>query len=75
MWGNHWMFGGSMWVFWIFLLAALILGVWWIIRQNRTRDSSGNEDALSILKKRYAKGEIEKDEFEQKKRDISSLDE
>jgi putative membrane protein len=72
MWGDHWMFGGFMWIFWGFLFAGLVLLIWWIIRQNQSRDSQGKDDAMDILRKRYAKGEIEKEEFEQKKRDIQS---
>ncbi len=74
MWGDHWMFGGFMWIFWIFLLAGLILLIWWIIKQSQKSDFQSREDALDILKKRYAKGEIDKEEFEQKKRDILSQD-
>lgn len=64
--------GGMMWIFWI-LLIVLVL---WVIKVNtgegRNRDSSvQNKSALDILDERYAKGEIERDEFEQKRRDLN----
>ena len=49
-------------------------------RQNWNRDwvadcyrSRRGESASDILKKRYARGEIKKEEFEQMKRDISDI--
>lgn len=55
----------------LFILALVLViawGVQWAVRDGlgRTEDS-----ALEILKKRYARGEISKDEFEEKKRDIA----
>ncbi len=72
MWGDHWMFGGFMWLFWVILLGALIFLVWLIVRKSQASSSRSEEDALDILKKRYARGDIDKEEFEQKKRDIQS---
>jgi len=63
--------GGMMWIFWILIIAALIWFVAFAPRRGGT--SPGNEkSALEILKERYAKGEIERDEFEQKKKDLSA---
>lgn len=71
MWGNHWMFGGFMWLFWIGLLVALFFLIKSLVQQRPAEHKTG-EDALEILKKRYAKGEIGKEEFEQKKKDLLS---
>jgi putative membrane protein len=62
--------GGVMWIFWI-LLAVVIL---WAVKTaagSKTNSADKQKPALDILKERYAKGEIERDEFEQKRRDLS----
>jgi len=68
---------GGMWfssIFWLFFLGVIIWAVISFVNNSRNRDQSGNfpgqESALDILKKRYASGEITKEEFEQMKRDL-----
>lgn len=70
MWGNHWMFGGFMWIFWIAVVVALFFFIKWIAQQGKSGDNRPEESALDLLEKRYAKGEIDKEEFEQKKKDL-----
>jgi putative membrane protein len=70
MWGDHWMFGGFMWLFWIAVIVGLFFLIRGTIQQNKPIERS--ENALDILKKRYAKGEIDREEFEQKKKDLIS---
>lgn len=63
-----WFGGGIMMiVFWALLIVLII----WIVRELRGKHSSTNSSsALDILKERYAKGEVNKEEFESKKKDL-----
>jgi len=69
--GHHGFFGGYWLIFWILIIVGIVLLVRYIMLQNRPKDEPG-ETPLEILKKRYAKGEINKKEFEQKKKDLET---
>jgi putative membrane protein len=55
-------------LFWLLVIAGLALGVRWFMSQGKEGRS---DSALDILRQRYASGEINKEEFEAKKRDLS----
>ena len=59
-------------LFWGLIIAGLVLGVRWLWDQGRPRPDVGAADApLEILKRRYAKGEINKEEFDRMKKDLA----
>ncbi len=81
MWGPGYFWWGGMWIFPIIMLIVMVVVVFLIFGHSNFRppwhgydrffgDQGGSETALEILKKRYAKGEITKEEFEQMKKDI-----
>jgi putative membrane protein len=62
--------GGFMWI--LFIVVAGVL-IYLVLQNARTRGGSGasGETPLDILKKRYAKGELTKDDFERMKKELS----
>jgi putative membrane protein len=68
MWGMPAMmlFGA---IFWVAILAAVGLGIWWLARRLRPAD---RDAALAMLRERYARGEITPEEFEARRRDLAA---
>src|SRR3989344_4635386 len=56
-------------IFWILLFAAVIFLIVWIIHRFGIKKTA-SETPLNILKKRFAKGEITKKDFEERKKDL-----
>jgi putative membrane protein len=76
----HWMGNGFGWgigmlgmvLFWLLFAAALV----WVIRlvwDRSARQGPGRQEVspLEILQRRYARGEIDRAEFEEKRKDLS----
>ena len=57
-------------IFWIAVIIGIFFLIKWIVQQSSPKSQCVALDSLEILKKRYAEGEIEKEEFEQKKKDL-----
>jgi putative membrane protein len=74
-WGPmmHYGYGGGIFM-WILFLIVVVLLVYFIVQATKRRGQMPTqiESALDILKKRYAKGEITKEEFERMKKDLDS---
>ena len=69
-WGMGYGFG---WIFTILFWVLIILGVVYLVKviAAGSKKDGKEETALDILNKRYARGEITKEELEKMKSDIS----
>jgi putative membrane protein len=71
MWGMMGVWGVGMMLvmlaFWVLVIVALVAAIRWLIGPGR---ESRRDQALEILRERYARGEISKEEFDAKKRDL-----
>lgn len=69
---------GFGWIFMVLFWGVVIWLIFVLVRSMSDRKSdryseNKKEDSLDILKSRYAKGEISKEEFEEIKKDILNL--
>lgn len=77
MWGYGW--GGMGWgmlLFWGLLVVAVLVLARWLTGIDRSApppQEPPGQSALDILAQRYARGEIDRAEFEQKRRDLGAL--
>ena len=69
--GHGWGMGMGWW--WIIGLIIIIAVIWMVVKgMNRNANTGQNsvKSALDILKDRYARGEIDREEFEERKKDL-----
>ena len=77
MWnyGHGWGLGGGGmgfgFVFWLAILAAIIAVVVWFSRSAPSDRGQRRSNGLEVLEQRYARGEVSREEYLEKKRDIA----
>ena len=73
-WGMGWFGGIFMIIFWVFIIVGVVFLIKWLVQSPKGHSGYGRTEisskALDILKERYARGEINKQEFEEKKKDL-----
>jgi len=73
-WGDYGWGMGFGWivmlVFWVIVIAGIIIIIKGLV--SGTGQPGKSETALDILKKRYAKGEITKEDFDRMKKDLET---
>lgn len=68
----------SMILFWALIILGIVAAIRWLMRESQDRPEQGghapshNKTPLEIVQERYARGEIDRAEYEQKKRDLEA---
>jgi putative membrane protein len=80
--GPQYFWGNGIWIFPVIMLIVMLFVIflifgrgsfrppWWYDSNKYHNEDKEHETSLEILKKRYAKGEITREQFEQMKKDI-----
>ena len=73
-WGMGWFGTIFMIVFWVLVIVGLVFLIKWLIQSTKSDKDIARvgSRALDILKERYARGEIGKEEFQRMKADLQS---
>ena len=76
-WGNHgygmgWFGGIFMILFWVVVIAGIVFAIRYMATGKEGFSGKKGSDPLDILKKRYASGEIDTEEYEERKKVLQS---
>lgn len=68
--------GGFGWLGSLLLVVLLVLGIVYLVRaldlgRGTGRTAQADDSALRVLRERYARGEIDRDEFELRRKDLA----
>jgi putative membrane protein len=74
-WGSYsgWGMGFGMvfmLLFWVLVILGIAALIRWLMTQSSPSRGSRDKSPLEIVKERYARGEINREEYEQKKQDL-----
>jgi putative membrane protein len=70
MWMDYGFHSGWMWLWMVVPLVLLIIFVWLVVRATSNESRRSEETPEQILKRRYARGEIEREEYERRSTDL-----
>jgi putative membrane protein len=72
-WGNYGWGMGFGWIWMIFFWGLIIAGIAYLVQAITRRSGKGRaeETALDILKKRFVRGDISKEQYEQMKNGLA----
>jgi len=60
----------GMWLWWLVAIGLIAVVVWAVIRSVSRAGNGATESPQDVLKRRYARGEIDKDEYEKRLQDL-----
>jgi len=65
--------GFGMWIFWIILIVVVVFLAKMVIGDSSGQKNGNAESPIKVLKKRYASGEINQDEYESMKKTLQRI--
>ena len=66
--GGMWFGGGFMWLFWLLIIVVIVIVIKSLLGGGVNRNST--DSPLQILQKRYARGEIDEEEYKRRRREL-----
>lgn len=71
---NHMMGCGAALALWLLVLLAIVAGIVWLVRilGDRSSQNGSATSPMRILDERFARGDIDREEFEERRRTLRS---